>query len=460
MDLNQLTITEAKKGLKEKKFSSVELVKDCLERIKKVEQKIKAFVTINEEEALNKAKECDDRDLPLGGIPLAIKDNFCTQGIRTTASSLVLDNFIPQYEATVVKKLKEAGAIILGKTNMDAWAHGSSTETSQYFTTRNPWNINRLPGGSSGGSAAAVAADMTLGSIGSETAGSIRQPAAWCGVVGFKPSYGVVSRYGLIAMASSLDCPGPMTKSVADAELIFSLLKGKDFLDATSVDLPAAHSPLSKIRIGIAASYFPKEMDQEIKTIVRQAIDLFRRLGFEIKEISLLDPHFAIADYTVLQRSEVSSNLGRYDGIRYGNDRTSFGAEAKRRIMLGTYTLSSGYYEAYYLQAEKVRTLICQDFTKAFREVDIIILPTTPCPALPIGATEKSSMFGEMQDILVEASSMAGLPGISLPCGFTKENLPVGLQIIGPRFSEELILSMAQKYEEETEWHERKPVVS
>ncbi len=462
MTLNELTIAEAKKGLKSKEFSVTELVKACLAAIKKLDSQVKAFITVDEERVLKEAKtlEKKNEDLPLWGIPLAIKDNFLTQGLRTTASSLVLENFEPVYDATVVRKLKEAGAIILGKTNLDAWAHGSSTETSQFFPTHNPWDLERLPGGSSGGSAAAVAADLTIGAIGSETAGSIRQPASWCGVVGFKPSYGVVSRYGLIAMASSLDCPGPMTKTVADSRLLLTVIRGRDFHDATSTEFKALPSkPLKEIKIGIAPQYFPKEMDPEVKTIVEEAIAFFINQGLASEKVSLIDPHFAIADYTILQRAEVSSNLARYDGIRFGKDRSSFGEEAKRRIMLGTYTLSAGYYDAYYLRAEKVRTLLCQDFEKVFNKVDVILAPTTPSTALKLGATKDEPMFGEIQDILVEASSIAGLPGISLNCGFTKEGLPVGLQIIGPRFSEEMILELAEFYEKNFSWQKKKPLL-
>lgn len=462
MEANELTISQVRKALKEKKFSVTELVSSCFERIKRADLKIKAFVTVTEEESLKEAKEKDNqgyqKDQPLWGIPFAVKDNFLTKGVRTTASSKVLADYIPPYDATVIKRLKEAGVIIIGKTNMDAWAHGSSTETSQFFTTKNPWDLTRLPGGSSGGSAAAVAADMCIAAIGSETAGSIRQPSSWCGVVGFKPSYGVVSRYGVIAMASSLDCPGPITKTVIDAKIIFETLCGRDPYDATTVNFqPKPMLNLSKLKIGIPREYFPLETDNEVKTIVLQAVETFKNLGMKLEEISLIDPHYAIADYTIQQRAEVSSNLARYDGIRYGNDRSFFGEEAKRRIMLGTYTLSAGYYDAYYLKGQKVRSLICQNFEKIFEDTDLLIAPTSPSTALPIGSTKDQMMFGETQDMLVEASSLAGLPGISLNCGFSKEGLPVGMQIIGPRFSEDLILSLAKKYESLTENLKIKP---
>lgn len=477
MNLNKLTILEAKRGLIKKEFSVKELVVDCLDRINKVDPKVKAFLTVCEKEAL---KEADDHDteikeskdteklfneLPLLGIPFAIKDNFCTNGVKTTASSKLLDNYVPVYDATVVKRLKDAGSIIIGKTNMDAWAHGSSTETSDFFTTRNPWNLERLPGGSSGGSTAAIAADMTIGAIGSETAGSIRQPAAWCGVVGLKPTYGRVSRYGVIAMASSTDSPGPITKTVEDASLVLKVLAGKDEFDATTSSEGVldylrgirGKRGIRGIRIGVPKEYFVEGIDEEVKDNTLKAIEVFKNLGAEVKEISLLDPKYSVAVYTILQRSEVSSNLARYDGIRYGNDRCFFGQEAKRRIMLGTYTLSSGYFDQYYLKAQMVRTLICKDFENAFENVDLIIGPTSPCTALSLGVTENASMFGELQDILVEPSTMAGLPGINLICGFSSDGLPTGLQIIGPQFSEELILKTGFAYEQATEWHKRKP---
>jgi aspartyl-tRNA(Asn)/glutamyl-tRNA(Gln) amidotransferase subunit A len=461
MELWQLTLKEARQGLEEKKFSSAELVKACIDRIKKVDKKVKAFITVCEEEAIRQAREADKnyQKLSLLGIPIAIKDNFCTKGIKTTAAAKVLENYFPPYEATVVRKLKEAGAVIIGKTNMDAWAHGSSTETSDFFTTRNPWDLERLPGGSSGGSAAAIAADLAVGAIGSETAGSIRQPAAWCGVVGLKPTYGRVSRYGLIAMASSLDCPGPMTKTTEDAKLIFEVICGKDEKDATSKENAERRMQNAELVIGVPKEYFLKEMQEEVKKKVGEAIMILEKLGFKIQAVSLLDPKYAIAAYTILQRAEVSSNLGRYDGIRYGNPRSSFGVEAKRRIMLGTYALSVGYYEAYYRQAQKVRSLICQDFAKVFRKVSLLAAPASPSVALPMGASQQSAMFGELQDVLFEASSLAGLPGLALPCGFSQRGLPIGMQLIGPRFSENLLLRVGQLYEQETGWYKIRPKI-
>ncbi len=459
-NLNELTITEARRGLEKGNFSVTELVTACLGKIKSTNEELNSFITVCKKESLTKAKELDQilsnqpstiSHQPLFGIPIAVKDNFCTKNIRTTAASKVLDNFTPPYESTVVSKLKKAGAIIIGKTNMDAWAHGSSTETSAYGTSKNPHNIGHSPGGSSGGSAAAVAANQVIAAVGSETAGSIRQPAAWCGVVGLKPTYGRVSRWGLIAMASSTDSPGPITKRVEDAAVMLQVLAGKDEKDATTADNPVDnYSNLkinpNKITLGVPQEYFLPNMDKKVESIIKNSIKQLKELGFKTKNISLLDPKFSIAVYTIVQRAEVSSNLGRMDGIRYGNNRSHFGQEAKRRIMLGTHVLSSGYYDQYYTKAQKVRTLIKKDLDKAFESVDAIIAPTSPTPALKIGESEKSPMFGEMQDVLVEASSLAGLPGISINAGFA-DKLPVGIQFFGPQFKEKLILQIANLYE-------------
>lgn len=469
--IHKLTIKKAKEGLKKKEFSSFELTKACLDQIKKLEGKLNAFVTVTEKEALEQAREADKllssgQDLPLLGIPIAIKDNFSTQGIKTTASSKVLEDYIPPYDATVVKKLKDAGMVLVGKTNMDAWAHGSSTETSDFGSTRNPWNTNHLPGGSSGGSAAAVAADQVIASIGSETAGSIRQPASWCGVVGLKPTYGRVSRYGVIAMGSSLDSPGSITKTVEDSALILKILAGNDEMDATTSPLAKGdylknlNKSIKDIKIGISSEYFIKGIDKEVEDVVKKAILKLINLGAKEEDIKLFDPKYAIDVYTIIQRSEVSSNLARYDGIRYGFGRDRFGQEAKRRIMFGTYALSSGYYDQYYNKAQQVRTVIIDDFNKAFEKVDVIIAPTSPSLALPVGATKDATMFGEIADVLVEPSSIAGLTGINIPVGLSKSGLPIGMQIIGPQFSEELVLSVANTYEKETQdesWRKEKP---
>lgn len=459
-DLNKLTLSQALSDLRSKKISPKELLNDCFTRIQLVDKKLNSFLTLNKDEAL-KLAETVDVNLPLGGIPVAVKDNFLTKNLRTTASSKVLDNYLPQYSATVVEKLKAAGAIIIGKTNLDAWAHGSSTETSDYGSTKNPWNTAHLPGGSSGGSAAATIADECIVSIGSETAGSIRQPSAWCGTSGFKPTYGRVSRYGVIAMASSTDSPGPIAKNATDAAYVLSVISGHDPKDATSINenswsLPSQLPSLKGIKLGLPTAYFPSQIKPEVKKSVLDAAETFKKLGAQIIELDVLDPKYAIAVYTIIQRSEVSSNLARYDGIRYGNPRDFFGAEAKRRIMLGTYSLSSGYYDAYYLKAQKVRSMIIDDFQKQFQKVDAIIGPTSPTTALPLGATEGQSMFGELEDMLMEPSSMAGLPGFSIPCGFA-DGLPIGLQITTPQHREDLAYQIAQNFQENTDYHLQKP---
>ncbi len=478
MRLNLLTLREAKEKMRNREISSVELTKDCLAQIKNTEKKLNAFVTVTEEQALQDAKRADSliangQDLPLLGIPFVIKDNFSTHGIQTTASSNVLKGYIPPFDATVVSRLKNAGIVMLGKTNMDAFAHGSSTETSDFGTTKNPWNIEFLPGGSSGGTAASVAADQTIAGIGSETAGSIRQPASWCGIVGLKPTYGRVSRYGVIAMASSTDSPGPMTKTVEDSALILNVLAGKDPLDATSSSAPvhdytkAIKNDIKKRRIGISSIY-TIGVENDVQNAFDNAIEKLKELGAEIIDLggNVFDPKYAISVYTILQRAEVSSNLARFDGIRYGHRRDHFGEEAKRRIMLGTYTLSAGYYDAFYKKALKVRTLIIENFIEMFKKVDAFVSPTSPSPALPVGSSKNHPMFGETADVLVEPSSIAGLPGINVPCGFTSKknlsgpDLPIGLQIIGPQFSEELVINIANKYEQATDWHLKKPKIS
>lgn len=463
--LNKLTLVEAQSGLKNRDFSSVELVASCLDQIEKFDDRIHSFLILNNN-ALHEAKKADEilangDAPPLCGIPLAIKDNFLTEGLETTASSSVLKGYLPHYESTVTKRLLQSGAIFLGKTNMDAWAHGSSTETSDFGPTLNPWNTGHLPGGSSGGSAAAVAADMCIAAIGSETAGSIRQPAAWCGVSGFKPTYGRISRYGVIAMASSTDSPGPIVKDIADAAILTKLIAGRDQCDATTSDRPideidSAGPSIKGFRIGLAKEYLLKEMRPEVKKLILDAAEKFEKLGATIEEISLIDPKYSIGVYTIVQRSEVSSNLARFDGIRYGHDRSKFGDEAKRRIMLGTYALSSGYYDQYYSKAQKIRTLVIEDFKHAFTHMDLIIGPTSPGPALKVGASKDQPMFGEMEDILVEPSSIAGLTGASVPCGFV-DGLPIGLQIIGPQFGESQVIAAAHAYQTITKWHHERP---
>lgn len=472
--LNKLTIKQAIEGLKTKKFTSVELTTACLDQIEKLDNKIKAFVAVTKERALDQAKKADEiiskegtkawSTKSLLGIPYACKDNFNTKGIETTASSKVLKGYIPPYESTVTQKLQNAGAVLLGKTNMDAFAHGSSTETSDFYPTHNPWDLARVPGGSSGGSAAAVASHMCLFAIGSETAGSLRGPAAWCGISGLKPTYGRVSRYGLIAMASSTDSPGPLAKNVGDCAYVLETIAGIDPFDATTSPLsPDKYTEkldtksLRGIKIGKPKSYFEIELEPEVKKACENAVDKLKELGAEIIEVDLLSPKYSIAVYTILQRSEVSSNLARFDGIRYGQARDAFGFEARKRMMLGAYTLSAGYYDAYYSKAQKVRTLIVADFNKAFEKIDLVIGPSMPCVATKIGDADKSAMFGELMDVLAEPSSIAGLPGISFPCGFGQDNMPIGIQLIGPQFSEDELVEAANVFEKETDFHDKFP---
>jgi aspartyl-tRNA(Asn)/glutamyl-tRNA(Gln) amidotransferase subunit A len=462
-NLNTLTLQEALKGLKEGKFTSRNLCEACLEAITEKDSEIKAFITVLPEDVIfAEAKIADNlikkegvaafEKYPLLGIPYSLKDNFSTRGIKSTSSSKVLENFVPQYESTVSKKLKEAGAILLGKTNMDAFAHGSSTETSDFFTTLNPVDPERIPGGSSGGSAASVAADMCIFSIGSETAGSIRCPASWTGTVGYKPTYGRVSRFGVGSMASSTDSPGPITKSVWDSEYVLNVIAGKDPLDATTgnVDVPnhvlkIGDLPLKGLKIGKPKSYFKDSFDKGILNETEQALNKLKKAGAEIIEIDLLDPKYSIAVYSILQRAEVSSNLARLDGTRYGNDRSAFGYEAKKRMMLGAYTLSAGYYDAYYEKAQKVRTLIIEDFKNAFKEVDVIYGPTMPVPPLKIGESSKYPFYGEMIDELQEPSSIAGICAITIP--LKVEGLPIGVQFMADQYKDDYLLKVARAAE-------------
>lgn len=467
-DLSKLSLTEAKTGLKSKKFSSVELTTSCLDSISRQEPVLNAFTTVFAETALAEAKVADqklaklsesDESKPLLGIPLSIKDNFSTKGTRTTASSKVLDNYYPPFDATVTRKLKEAGAIFLGKNNMDAWAHGSSTETSDFGPTHNPWDPTKLPGGSSGGSAAAVAAHEVIAAIGSETAGSIRQPASWCGVIGLKPTYGRVSRYGVAAMESTLDSPGPLTKTVHDAATLLGIIAGHDTLDATTTKDPVGKyeqdlkNSVKGLKIGLPKEYFLKDAQAGVNELVHQAAKVLESQGAILAEVNLLDPKYSIADYTIIQRSGVSSNLSRYDGVRYGHDRTYFGQEAKRRIMLGTYALSSGFYDAYYRRAQQVRMLLRRDFDRVFSQVDLILAPTSPSTALPIGSSLNHPMFGEIADIIIEGSSLAGLTGINVPVGLLS-GLPVGMQLVANHFAEQTILNAAYTYEQTLDWKE------
>ncbi len=450
--LNTLTLADYLKGVKNKHFTPQEVKEAVDGEIAAKNKELNVYVTV-----LNEA-QLPDSQTPLAGAPIALKDNILTKNIRTTASSNVLADFKPPYSATVYKKLQKAGASFTGKTNLDAWAHGSSTETSDFGRTLNPRNTDHLPGGSSGGSAAAVAADLCISAIGTETAGSIRQPSAWCGVVGLKPTYGRVSRYGIVAMASSTDSPGPIAKTVEDAALLLNQLAGHDPHDGTTsqVEVPDYTSFLNRSIKGLRIGLLYQEIDGLV--IANEKVELaakeLEKLGAIVTRASALDPQYAISVYTIAQRAEVSSNLARYDGIRYGKDRSFFGAEAKRRIMLGTYTLAKGYADKYYLTAQKVRTLFIQDYDSLFQKFDLLIHPTSPGFAKKIGATEGESMFGELEDMLLEPSSITGLPGISLPCyRDTKTNLFLGLNILAPRFREDLLISAASAFEQATDWN-------
>ncbi|MDP2638214.1 MAG: Asp-tRNA(Asn)/Glu-tRNA(Gln) amidotransferase subunit GatA [Candidatus Levybacteria bacterium] len=475
MNLNQLTIKEAKEGLRQKKFSSVELTKDCLEQIKQHNKDLNAFVTITEKEALKQAKASDDlasqdqvwEAKPLLGIPIALKDLFSTKGIKTTAGSKVLENYIPQYDATVVKKLKDAGAIIIGKTNMDAWAHGSSGENSDFGSTKNPWNKEYMPGGSSSGSATALAADMCIASTGTDTGGSIRLPASFNNLVGLKPTYGLVSRYGIIAMASSLDSIGHFTKTVEDSALFLNVTAGPDPLDATT--LPATQKDFTKnlnagikgLRIGVPKEFVTSDLNKEVKIKFNEAVKVLENLGAKIVEVSLPYTEYGIAAYYIISPSEVSSNLARYDGVRFGLERENFGNEAKRRIMLGAHTLSSGYYDAYYKKAMSVRTLIKKDFENAFNPstdgVDALISPVSPTLPWKLGEKVNDPLKMYLSDVLTVTANIAGIPSLSIPAGFSNDKLPIGIQIMGKQLSESLLFQIGNAFEKQTNFYKQKP---
>lgn len=468
MELYQLTIKEALEGLKNKEFSSVDLVKSCLERIKKLNPQLNAFITVCEESALKDTESAclPSKDKPLAGIPIALKDLFSTKGIKTTAGSKVLEGYIPVYDATVVEKLKKAGAVIIGKTNLDAWGHGSSGENSDFGPTRNPWNLDYVSGGSSSGSAVAVASEMVLGATATDTGGSIRQPASFNNVVGLKPTYGRVSRYGIIAMASSLDSVGHITKTVEDSALILNATAGKNNLDATTpeMEVPDYTQNLNKgvkgLKIGVPKEYFMIGIDKAVKEKTEEAFKKMEELGAKIVEISLPHTEYAIASYYVIQPAEVSSNLARYDGIRFGNGREAFGDEAKRRIMLGTYTLSAGYYEAYYLRAMKVRSLIKKDFEKAFSEIDVIVAPVSPTLPWKLGEKMADPLKMYLSDVFTVTANLAGIPSLALPAGFVQvenKELPVGIQIMGPQFSEELLFQTGYAFEQATRYFQKRP---
>ncbi len=471
--LNKLTIKEAREGLREKKFSSVELTKACLTRIKELNPQINAYITVCEEEAVKSAQRADkilsDEDIkilsefPLLGIPFSMKDVYSTNGIRTTAGSKVLDNYYPVYNATVYQKLLETGAVLIGKTNCDAWGHGASTENSDFGAVKNPWDMERVAGGSSGGSAAALSSDMTIFEIGEDTGGSIRLPSSFCSTAGLKVTYGRVSRYGAIAYASSLDSMGPMGKSVEDLALLLSIIAGKDQKDATSSPKETADyvNSLKKgikgLKIGLPKEFYGQGLDSEVKEAIMAAVKTLEKQGAKIVNISIPSTEYGIATYYIIAPSETSSNLARYDGIRFGNTREVFGDEAKRRIMLGTYALSAGYYDHYYLKAQKVRTLVKQDFEKAFTQCDVIIGPVSPTPPFKIGEKVNDPLQMYLVDVYTVLINLAGVPSLALPCGFSQNGLPIGMQIIGPQFSESRILNVGYQYEQATDWYKQKP---
>ena len=486
MKLHELTIHEASCLLQAREISSLELIRAVLERIESVEKKVGAYITIAAETAIKQAELADKEIsrgniLPLTGIPLSVKDLICTKGLRTTCASRILDNFTPQYDAFVIKKLKKAGAVIVGKTNMDEFAMGSSTENSGMKTTRNPWDLSCIPGGSSGGSAAAVAADMCLGSLGSDTGGSIRQPASHCGVVGMKPTYGRVSRFGLVAFASSLDQIGPLAKDVLDCALLMNAIAGYDPADSTSVpeDVPDytsfSNKGLSGMTIGIPMEYNAAQgLDPEVLGAVKNAVKVIEDLGAKCVEVTLPHTKYAVAAYYVIAPSEASSNLARYDGVKYGfrdrekkslidmyrSTRTKgFGAEVQRRIILGTYSLSSGYYDAYYKKASQVRTLIMEDFKNVFKSCDLILSPVAPTPAFKIGEKIDDPLTMYLSDIFTLSANLAGIPGISVPCGFSSTGLPIGLHLMGRHFEEKKLFTAACNFEQATDFHKKKPQI-
>ena len=476
MELYELTVHELMDKLDRKEITSEEIIKSYSKRIEEKEKDIQAFVTTTTDTAIEKARNVSRENSRLAGIPIGIKDNICTKGVKTTCSSKMLENFIAPYNATVIEKIENEGLISLGKLNMDEFAMGASTEYSAFKTTKNPWNLQTVPGGSSGGSAAAVAANLVPWALGSDTGGSIRQPAALCGVVGLKPTYGMVSRYGLVAFASSLDQIGPITKDVEDAAILLNAISGHDEKDSTSVNLPKKDytqnlvKDVSKLKIGVPKEFFGEGINEEVKTSVEKAIEQYRKLGATVEECSLNIANEALAVYYIIACAEASSNLGRFDGIRYGyrtknfnnlkdiykNSRSEgFGAEVKRRIILGTYVLSSGYYDAYYKKAQKVRTVIKQEFEKLFEKYDVLITPTSPTVAYEIGTKSNNPLEMYLADLCTVAVNIAGLPGISIPCGVDSQGMPIGLQLIGKPFGEETIIQAAYTYEQEIKFREK-----
>ena len=478
MDITRLTASQIREKYEIKELTVPQVVKAYFEKIKADDEKIKAYITLCEEEAMQKAEavqkkyDAGEKLGELAGVPIAIKDNMCTKGIRTTCASKMLENFIPPYDATVIKKINDSDAIILGKVNMDEFAMGGSTENSAFFKTHNPVNLNKVPGGSSGGSAAAVAGGMAPISLGSDTGGSIREPAAFCGIVGLKPTYGLVSRYGLVAFASSLDQIGPMGKTVTDVTNVLNVIAGHDEMDSTSANIEkidytkALVNDVKGLKIGVPKEFLGEGVSEEVRKAINTAIEKYKKLGAEVKECSLPATEYALPAYYIIACAEASSNLGRFDGIRYGyrtknyesladiyrNSRSEgFGEEVKRRIILGTYVLSSGYYDAYYKKAQKVRTIVKKDFDKVFEEFDVLLTPTTPTVAFDIGSKISNPLEMYMSDILTVSINIAGVPAISVPCGKDSEGMPIGMQLIGKHFDEEKILRAAYTYEQNEE---------
>lgn len=482
MELYNYSISQIAKKIKDKEITIKEVLDSVYSRIDEVEKKIDGYITLTKESAYKRAEILQEKldngeDIGvLGGVPIAIKDNICTNGVKTTCASRMLEDFVPFYDATVVEKLENAGAIIVGKTNMDEFAMGSSTETSYFKKTKNPWNLERVPGGSSGGSAAVIGANMAFGALGTDTGGSIRQPASYCSVVGLKPTYGLVSRYGVIAYASSLDQVGPITKSVEDAALMLNVIAGHDKMDTTSADLGQKDYTKSLVndvkgkKIGILKDFVSEGVAKDVKLAYEENIEKLKKLGAEIVEVKLDYVKYSLPTYYIIATAEASSNLGRYDGIRYGhrakdfsnlnelyvNSRTEgFGDEVKRRIMLGTYVLSSGYYDAYYKRAQCVRTLIIEDFKKAFESCDVILIPTAPNTAFKFGEKSKNPVEMYLEDIYTVPVNIAGLPGISVPGGFDNDGMPIGMQFISKAFDEETLLQIAYTFEQNTDYHKK-----
>lgn len=481
MNITDLTVHELKEKLEKKELTSYEITKAYIEKIEEREKDVQAFVTTLEKEALEKAEEIDKKIESgeivekLAGIPIGIKDNICTKGVKTTCSSKMLENFVAPYDATVMEKINSEKLINLGKLNMDEFAMGGSTEHSYFHITRNPWNLNKVPGGSSGGSAAAVAAGIIPWALGTDTGGSIRQPASFCGVVGLKPTYGLVSRYGVVAFASSLDQVGPITKDVTDSAMLLNIIAGKDKMDSTSIErekidyTKALKNDVKGLKIAVPKEFFGEGINEEVKENLEKAIEIYKALGAEVSEVSLNIAEYALASYYIIACAEASSNLGRFDGVRYGhrakeysnvkelfrNSRTEgFGQEVKRRIILGTYVLSSGYYDAYYKKAQQVRTLVMNEFNKVFNNYDVILTPTSPTVAFDIGSKINDPLAMYLSDICTVSVNIAGLPGISIPCGVDKNGMPIGMQLIGNKFTEETLLNTAYTFEQKIKFRE------